>query len=123
VAGDGAARILTVPEDAELALRGPSGHELDHFQSQLRARAILPGSGLSGLFAFPFSVAAPGQAGLFAFAIEGDEEGERPSFLWSKIQRFQEARRNSQSSQARPPPRRKGDVLLQLRKGPQEEGQ
>ena len=85
--------IFTVPGDVQDAAGNPTGYDLNHLQSQLRASAILLGPGLPGLLPFPFSPATWCQLVLLPFAIEPHQDGNGPVLLWSKGQSRRAGRR------------------------------
>src|SRR5882724_1090094 len=81
---DGTAGILAVSEYAQFPRAEPAGDNLNHFQSELRASAVLLVSGLPGLFLFRLAIAAGSQFRLLPFAIEADEDRKRPGLLRSE---------------------------------------
>jgi hypothetical protein len=74
MAADGTTGILAVSEDAQFPRAQPPGDNLNHFQSELRASAILRFGGLSGLFLFRLAITAGSQFRTLPFAIEADED-------------------------------------------------
>src|SRR5271157_3851362 len=81
---DGTPTIFTVPGDVQDAAGNPTGYDLNHLQSQLRASAILLGVGLPGLLPFPFSPTTWCQLVLLPFAIEPHQDGNGPVLLRSE---------------------------------------
>src|SRR5882757_426527 len=87
MAADGITGILAVAEDAQFPGAQPAGDNLNHFQSEMRASAILRFGSLPGLFLFRLAITAGSQLRTLPFAIEADEDRERPGFLRSKRKR------------------------------------
>jgi hypothetical protein len=84
---DGTTGILAVSEDAQFPRAQPPGDNLNHFQSELRASAILLFGSLPGLFLFRPAIAAGSQLWTVAFAIEADEDREGPGLPGSERKR------------------------------------
>jgi hypothetical protein len=91
MAADGTTGILAVSEDAQFPRAQPPGDNLNHFQSELRASAILLFGSLPGLFLFRFAIAAGSQLWTLAFAIEADEDREGKCFNLAGKWRFSPA--------------------------------
>src|SRR5277367_3254373 len=87
MAADRTTGILTVSQHAEFTRAEPAGHDLNHFQSELRACSILLLGRLPGLFLFRLSITAGCQFEVVPFAIEADEDRQCPCLLGSEGKR------------------------------------
>src|SRR5580658_10212797 len=87
MAADRTTSILTVSQHPEFARPQPLSDGLNHFQSQLRTGSILLPGGLTGLFYFQLSIASGGQFRFFLFAIEADQDRQRPDLFGSEGKR------------------------------------
>ena len=84
---DGTPAVFTISGDLQGAMGSPTGYDLNHLQSQLRASAVLLGAGLPGLLALPFPSTTWGPDVFLAFAIEPDQDGQGPVLVGSEGER------------------------------------